>query len=161
MNEAETNVPRLALCEAVARALTFHPDLMPLREVVLQAIALVDGNRNRVLGLDVINQCFCSGLRELALLLPAGTMRWFSKTDCEPRTVKAAHTPAEAVYVEPYEDGQYFVRRATSPATVTPPADRQLPAEGGSTQSSQAQQPDESAIADPAPVSASAPDVGA
>src|SRR5262249_32007654 len=77
-------------------------------------------------------------------------------------TVDAPFDRAEGVRVEPYQAGRYFARLAesTSPATATPPADRQLPAEGGSAQSSQAQQPDESAIADPAPVSASAADVG-
>jgi hypothetical protein len=114
--KAETNIP-WALCEAVARALTFHPDWMPLQDVVLQAIALVGGNRNRVLGLDVINQCLRGELLELALLAPNGVWTVFSKTDCEHRTVHAPLIPAEGVRVEPYEAGHYFVRRATSPAS--------------------------------------------
>jgi hypothetical protein len=69
---AETNVPWLALCEAVVRALTFHPDLMPLQNVVLQAISLV--GEKPALGLDVINQCLRRGLLELVLQAPDGTM---------------------------------------------------------------------------------------
>src|SRR5262249_32007085 len=79
----------------------------------------------------------------------------FSKTDCEPPIICAAPiNPAEAVWVEPREDVRHFVRRPVtppappakplqSPATVTPPADRQLSAAGGSEplQSPQSQQP--------------------
>jgi hypothetical protein len=119
--EAETNVSWLALCAAVVRALTFPCDLMPLKDVVLQIIDRVGGKRERDFGLKVVNQCFCYGLLELELMRPDGTTTVFSKTNCEHLTVCAAPDPAEAVWVDPREDGRYFARRAglvepTSPA---------------------------------------------
>ena len=113
MTEAATNVPWLALCEDVVRALTFHArDLLPLRDVTLQIIALVDGKRDP--GLAVVNQCLRNGLLKSVLMAPDGTMKPLASSDWGPppkRTVGAPHNPAEGVYVEPYEAGLYFVRR--------------------------------------------------
>ena len=136
--EAEVNIS-LALCEDVARALTFPCDLMPLKDVVLQIIDRVGGKRERDYGLQVANQCLRYGLLELGLMRPDGTETWFSKTDCGHPTVWAAPiNPAEAVWVEPREDGHYFIRRAvlaksTAPAAPATTADQQLRAAGGST----------------------------
>lgn len=113
MTEAATNVPWLALCEDVVRALTFHArDLLPLRDVTLQIIALVDGKRDP--GLAVVNQCLRNGLLKSVLMAPDGTMKPLASSDWGPppkRAVGAPHNPAEGVYVEPYEAGLYFVRR--------------------------------------------------
>ena len=137
MTEAMTSVP-WELCEAVVRALTFPCDLMPLKDIVLQIIDRVGGKRESVYGLKVANQCFRYELLEL--IRSDGTKVQFSKTDCKPPTVCAAPVnPAEAIWVEPREDGPHCVRRPAtspappaeppqSPATTTPPADRQLPA---------------------------------
>jgi hypothetical protein len=121
VTEAATNVPWLALCEDVVRALTFHArDLLPLRDVTLQIIALVDGKRDP--GLAVVNQCLRNGLLKSVLMAPDGTMKPLASSDWGPppkRTVGAPHNPAEGVYVEPYEAGLYFVR---NPAKQPPPA---------------------------------------
>jgi hypothetical protein len=112
-------------------AQTFQPrDWAPLRDAVLQVISLVGEDRG--LGLALINRYLRSGLLELALVAPDGTMTRFPKTDCEQRTVHAPHHPAEGVRVEPYEAGRYFVGRAglaklTSLAPRATAADRQLP----------------------------------
>ena len=168
MTEATTSVS-WELCEAVVRALTFSCDLMPLKDIVLQIIDRVGGKRESVYGQKVATQCFCYGLLELKR--SDGRKVQFSKTDGEhPIICAASINPAEAVWIEPHEDGPHFVRRpATPPAppaeppqsstTAPPPADR-LPAAGGA-DPSQSQQPqqvssatesDESA-ADPAPSS--------
>ena len=150
MTEAMTSVP-WELCEAVVRALTFPCDLMPLKDIVLQIIDRVGGKRESVYGLKVANQCFRYELLEL--IRSDGTKVQFSKTDCKPPTVCAAPVnPAEAIWVEPREDGRHFVRRPAtppappaeppqSPATATPPADRQLPAAGGPEPSQSPQAP--------------------
>src|SRR5262249_20048922 len=90
----------------------------------------------------VATQCFCYGLLEL--IRSDGTKVQFSKTDGEHPIICAAPiNPAEAVWIEPREDGPHFVRRpATPPAPpakppqssvpAAPPPDRQLPAAGGS-----------------------------
>jgi hypothetical protein len=113
---------------------------MPLKDIVLQIIDRIGGKRESVYGLKVANQCFRYELLEL--IRSDGTKVQFSKTDCEHPTVCAAPVnPAEAIWVEPREDGRHFVRRPAtppalpaeppqSPATATPPADRQLPAAG-------------------------------
>jgi hypothetical protein len=120
VTEAATNVPWLALCEDVVRALTFHArDLLPLRDVTLQIIALVDGKRDP--GLAVVNQCLRNGLLKSVLMAPDGTMKPLASSDWGPppkRTVGAPHNPAEGVYVEPYEAGLYFVQRF-DPAKLT------------------------------------------
>src|SRR5262245_59139239 len=115
---------------------------MPLKAIVLQIIDCVGGKRESVYGLKVATQCFRYELLEL--IRPDGTKMQFSKTDCEHPTVCAAPVnPAEAVWVEPREDGPHFVRRPAvlpappaeppqSPATVAVAADRQLSAAGES-----------------------------
>jgi hypothetical protein len=124
VTEAATNVPWLALCEDVVRALTFHArDLLPLRDVTLQIIALVDGKRDP--GLAVVNQCLRNGLLKSVLMAPDGTMKPLASSDWGPppkRTVGAPHNPAEGVYVEPYEAGLYFVRRVDPAKLATNPA---------------------------------------
>jgi hypothetical protein len=113
---------------------------MPLKDIVLQIIDRVGGKRESVYGLKVANQCFRYELLEL--IRSDGTKVQFSKTDCEHPTVCAAPVnPAEAIWIEPREDGPHFVRRPAtlpappaeppqSPATTTPPADRLMtPAE--------------------------------
>ena len=148
MIEATTSVP-WELCEAVVRALTFSCDLMPLKDIVLQIIDRVGGKRESVYGLKVVNQCLRYELLEL--IRSDGTKVQFS-TDCEHPTVCAAPVnPAEAIWVEPREDGCHFVRRPATPpappaelpqfpATATPPAGRQLSGGPEPSQSPQAQQ---------------------
>ena len=114
---------------------TFHPPIGRRCKTRSFSISLVGGKRD--LGLGIINRYLRSGLLEGALVAPDGTMTLFSRTDWERRTVHAPDNPAEGVRVEPYEAGDYFVRRAglaesTSPATPATPADRQLYAAGGS-----------------------------
>ena len=151
MTEATTSVP-WELCEAVVRALTFPCDLMRLKDIVLQIIDRVGGKRESVYGLKVATQCFRYELLEL--IRSDGTKMQFPK-DCEyPIICAAPINPAEAVWIEPREDGPHFVRRpATPPAppaeppqsstTATLPVDRQLPAAGGPdpSQSRQPRQP--------------------
>jgi len=140
MNEAEIRIAQTLLpC-----------DWTPLRDVVLPVISFFGGNRGP--GLAISNRYLHEGLLELALVAPDGTMTEFSRMDCEHRTIHAPQlNPAEGVRVEPYEAGQHFARLAklASPATATPPADRQLPA---------AERPQASASASPPPPESSSPE---
>jgi hypothetical protein len=102
-------------------------DWIVLRDAVVQVISLV--GEKRELGLALINRYVHEGLLDLALLAPE-TLTLFGKADCERRTVHAAFRPAEAVWVEPREDGQHFVRHSQF-ARLTSPTDRQRHAEGG------------------------------
>ena len=97
-------------------------DWMVLRNAVVQLIFSVDEKRE--LGLALINRYVHEGLLDLALLAPdCSTLTLFGKADCERRTIHAAHRPAEAVWVEPREDGQHFVRRSQF-AKLTSPTDQ-------------------------------------
>src|SRR6516164_939179 len=101
---------------------------MVLRNAVVQLISSV--GENRELGLALINRYVHEGLLDLALLAPGcSTLTEFGKADCERRTIHAALRPAEAVWVEPREDGQHFVR-CSQFAKLTSPTDQQLYAEG-------------------------------
>src|SRR5262245_56012427 len=112
---------------------------MRLKDIVLQIIDRVGGKRESVYGQKVATQCFRYELLEL--IRSDGTKMQFPK-DCEyPIICAAPINPAEAVWIEPREDGPHFVRRPAappaplaeppqSPATTTPPVDRQLPAAG-------------------------------
>jgi hypothetical protein len=133
---------------------------MPLKDIVLQIIDRVGGKRESVYGQKVATQCFCYGLLEL--IRSDGTKAQFSKTDGEHPIICAAPiNPAEAVWVEPREGGPHFVRRPAtpsappaeppqSPATATPPADRQLSDGPRPSQSPQAQQQSEPRRSSPA-----------
>jgi hypothetical protein len=155
VTEATTSVP-WAPCEAVVRALTFPCDLMPLKEVVLQIIDRVGGKRENVFGQKVTNQCFRYGLLQLELERPDGTSTWFSKTDCEHLTICAAPiNPAEAVWVEPREDGRYFVQRpdpAPTKPTLSPSepsATREPPVEAGQQELPDVRLPEEPQLEEP------------
>jgi len=161
MNEAEIIIAR-------------WDDWVLLQDAVCEVIARV--GRKHALGLALINHSLHNEQLELALLAPDGiTLTIFSRTECKCRTIYAPLNPLEGTRIEPYEAGQHYVRgvvKLTSPATATPPADRQLPAANGPepSQSSQSQrqprqpppaaQPDEPAITNPASASASAADAG-
>jgi hypothetical protein len=90
-----------------------------LRDVVVGVGALF----GRDLDLVMINRYLREGLLELMLVRPDGTMMWFSKEDCEHRTVDAPFNRAEGVYVEPPEAGRYLARLAelTSPVERVEP----------------------------------------
>jgi hypothetical protein len=126
-------------------------DWTPLVDVVLRAGAFF----KRDLDLVMINRYLHEGLLELKLVRPDSTTTEFSKKDCAHLTISAPFHRAEGVRVEePYQAGQYLGRLAelTSPATATPPAERQFPAAGGSepSQSSQAKQQSEPRQSPPA-----------
>jgi len=94
---------------------------MVLRNAVVQLISSV--GENRELGLALINRYVHEGLLDLALLAPGcSTLTEFGKADCERRTIHAAFRPAEAVWVEPREDGQHFVRRSQFAKLTSPTA---------------------------------------
>ena len=67
------------------------------------------------------DRCVHEGLLDLALLAPGcSTLTEFGKADCERRTIHAAFRPAEAVWVEPREDGQHPVERRSAPGAADP-----------------------------------------
>jgi hypothetical protein len=109
MNEAEIRIAQKLLPR----------DWTLLRDVVVGVGALF----GRDLDLVMINRYLREGLLELMLVRPDGTMMWFSKEDCEHRTVGAPFNRAEGVYVEPPEAGRYLARLAelTSPAERVEP----------------------------------------
>jgi hypothetical protein len=97
-------------------------DWMPLQKAVIQIISLV--GEKRELGLALINRYVHEGSLDLALLAPnCSTLTEFGKADCECRTIHAALRPAEAVWVEPREDGLHFVRGSQF-AKLTSPTDQ-------------------------------------
>jgi hypothetical protein len=107
VTEATANIPWSVLCVTAA---VVARDWEPLRDPVLRVISRVGGKT--VPGLRLVNQCLRNGLLELALMTPDGTWKEFSRTDCGTVCAPLIH-PAEGVRVEPYEDGDYFIRRAS------------------------------------------------
>jgi hypothetical protein len=116
VSEAETNITWLTLCAAVVAR-----DWEPLRDAVLRVISR--GGGKTAPGLSRINRCLRSGLLELMREAPDGTITVYSKADCEHLTVCAPLVhPAEGIRVEPYQEGDWFIRRA-SPAEPTSPVE--------------------------------------
>jgi hypothetical protein len=125
-------------------AQTFRPrDWVPLKSAFLRIMSLVDGKA--ALAHTCINRDLSE--RRLRAVLVAFDMtieRLLEPSDWQQRTVRAAHIPAEGVWVEPYEEGHFFIWRADLdeeyPITPVTAADRQRYAEGGSEPAARAEE---------------------
>jgi hypothetical protein len=111
-------------------------DWVPLRPAFLRIMSMCDGKAN--LARTYINRDLREGQLRAVLVAFDGTTikKLLEPSDWQQRAVRAAHIPAEGVWVEPYEEGYFHIWRADLdeeyPITPVTAANRERYAEGGS-----------------------------